>query len=176
MMKFFYQILGINLIIIAFISVGLSLPKDAQAHGAGESVEKAVGEYLVDVGYNTEIFEAGSPVFFDFGLLVNETGENTSFTDIWVRIVQKNKTVFASGIRKPTFGGTTMVYTFPEAGEYELMLRFQEEGNKIVEASFPLTVKSVPGASPNFFPWVLLGVLAGAVAGFLLGFVIKNKV
>ena len=175
-MIFFYITLSNRLVLILFIGIVLLVPKYVLAHATGESLEKTVGEYVVDIGYNPTIIEVGSPIVLDFNLLLSETGENVLFTDIWARIVKQNKTVFASGIHKPTFGGTTMVYTFPEAGEYELMLRFQEEGNKIVEASFPLTVESMPGAGPNPFPWVLLGVLAGAVAGFLLGFGIKNKV
>lgn len=41
----------------------------ALAHGEGPSLEKNVGNYIVDIGYEPEIIEAGSSVIFDFSLL-----------------------------------------------------------------------------------------------------------
>ena len=155
----------------------LIFPGLAFTHGAGQSLEKVLGEYRLDIGYSPPIFEAQDPSIFDFDLLFDETNEQVVFSDIWVRIVKGKKTVFATGIHKPDFGGVTMVYSFPEKGDYELTVRFQNEGEKIVEGSFPLEVQgrtetSEPGIS---FPWLAIGIFFGIIAGFLASFAIRKK-
>jgi hypothetical protein len=162
---------------ILFIGASFLVPGTALAHGTGASLEKIVGEYRLDIGYNPTILEAQDPSIFDFDLLFDETGERAAFTDMWVRIVQGRKTVFASGIHKPDFGNTTMVYSFPEKGDYELTVRFQNEEEKIVEGSFLLEVQGRPEASgPGIsFPWFAVGIFIGIVAGFLTSFAIRKK-
>ena len=131
----------ILLVVVTFLFV-MSPKHTVHAHGTGQSLEKVVGEYLIDVGYDVlGALKPDESVRLDFNVFLNETGEVISFTDIWVRIAEGNKTVFAGGIHKARFGSTGMTFTFPEDGEYELNIRFQNESDSIVETTFELSVE-----------------------------------
>ena len=169
---------GFTLIAISFLGLILLSQSRVFAHATGTSLEKTVGEYRLDIGYNPVVLEAMDSTSFDFNLLLKEKGERVEFSDIWIRVMQGKKTLFASGIHRPGFGNTTMLYTFPQGGEYELMVRFQDQGKKLAEASFPLVVKEagVDSSSPDFFLlWLVTGVLGGAVIGFFAGVISRRK-
>ena len=173
-MKFSYLLFLTLFLVLSFLGTSFLFTNFALAHGGGESLEKVVGEYRIDIGYDPAIIEAARPSFFDFDLLFNETGGRSEFSDIWVRIMKGKQTVFASGVHKPSFGNTTMVYTFSEGGEYSIDVRFQNEGGKIAEASFPLTVQSTPSATGSgsgiSFLWLVIGAAMGVVGGFFMAF------
>lgn len=163
-------------IIFYLLCLSFALPGFASAHNTRVSLEKAVGEYTVDIGYNPLVLEAKDPASFDFSLLLKETGEQAEFSDIWVRVVQDKQTFFATGISKPDFGNATMVYTFPEGGAYELNIRFQNKGEALAEVSFPLTVeKTAASAGSPGFVWLVAGLFGGAMAGFFARAVRKRK-
>ena len=174
-MKFF----SIIFIFSIFSGIQFLSPQLAVAHGTGISLEQVVGDYFIDVGYNPEILEAGDSAIFDFNLFLDETREKVEFTDIWVRIVQNKKTFFASGIHKPEIGSSTLLYAFPRVGAYELSVRFQNKGESVAEASFPLTVGGTEvddADSPNLFLfWIIAGIFGGAIAGFFAGLFKKEK-
>ena len=173
-MKYSYLLSLIVFFVLSFFSASFLFTNPISAHGGGESLEKVVGEYRIDIGYDPAIIEAARPSVFDFDLLFNETGERSEFSDIWVRIMKGKQTVFASGVHKPSFGNTTMMYTFAEGGEYSIDVRFQNEGGKIAEASFPLTVQSPPSATGSgsgiSFLWLVIGAAMGVVGGFFTAF------
>jgi hypothetical protein len=175
-MKSFLTPVSISISILISFCFAVLLSGSLYAHGTGESLEKIVGEYNVDIGYDPVMLEAASPSFFDFDLVTEETGERAEFTDIWVRIVESKQTIFATGVHKPSLDNTTMVYTFPEGGEYEFKVRFQNDGEALAEASFPLTIeKATTGAGLPGFIWLAAGVFVGAIAGFFAGFVRTRK-
>lgn len=146
----------------------------AFAHGGGESFEENVDGYLIDIGYNTDEFQAGQAVLFDFSL---ETSSeyNVEYTDIWVRILKDGKAVFASGIHNSSFGGARMTYTFPEEGKYELSVRYQKGSEKLVSASFPLTVLPADEDSSTAGNSNILSILFG-ILGIGIGFGIATAV
>ena len=110
------------------------------AHGTGVSIEKIVGEYLVDIGYTPEEVEEGTQVRFDFLLFENASGGEEEFTDIWVRIEKEGKLLFAGGIAKPVFGTTGLSYSFLDHGEYEVFVRYQNGKEALVETTVPFSV------------------------------------
>lgn len=174
-MRFLYAFTLSKFLLLIFLFSGFVLLGVAAAHGTGASLEKMVGEYKVDIGYDPPVLEAKDPIYFDFTLL-SETGERAEFSDIWVRVMKGKQTAFATGIHKPSFGNSTMIYMFPEGGEYELKVRFQNEGEALAEASFPLAVeKAATGAGFPGFIWLAAGLFGGAIAGFLVGFAGKRK-
>ncbi len=133
------------LVFILFLTAQVSLlTPSAFAHVSGSSWEQVYGDYKVDVGYDPATFVAGEPLRLDFNVVKEQGGEDVPFADVWVRLSQGNKTVFASGIHKPTLGKTGMTFTFPEAGEYLLSARFEKESGTIVEGVFPFTVQPKP--------------------------------
>jgi hypothetical protein len=176
-MKYSYLLSLIVFFVLSFFSASFLFTNPILAHGGGESLEKVVGEYKIDIGYDPAVLEGGSPAYFDFDLLLNQTGERAEFSDIWVRIMLGKQAVFASGIHKPSFGNTTMVYTFPEGGEYELNVRFQNEGEEIVETLFPITVQSASNAADSgsgiSFLWLAIGAAMGVTGGFFTAFALN---
>lgn len=121
-----------------------SLSTVAFGHATGSSWEQVYGDYKVDVGYDPTTFTVGEPQRLDFNVVKEQGGEDVQFADVWVRISQGNKTVFASGIHKPSLGKTGMTFTFPEAGDYMLSARFEGSSGTVVESSFPVTVQALP--------------------------------
>ena len=55
-------------------------------------------------------------------------------------IKQETALIFSGNIHRPEFGSTGLTITPPQAGEYEIKARFQADGSKLAEASFPLVV------------------------------------
>lgn len=144
-------------LVIAF----LVIPAFAQAHGDGASWEQVFNQYKVDVGYDPARFVVGEPVHYDFNLTTEQGGQDVEFADVWVRIMQGDNTVFASGVHKPSVGPAGMTFTFPRAGEYELNVRFEKAGESIVDAAFPVIVHN-PITEPAPKPLSPLAVVAWA--------------
>lgn len=172
-----------RIIVNGFFAVSaLALPWFyAHAHGTGASFEKEINGYLIDVGYDPVILAAQEQQRFDFGVSKKGSTEAVDFTDIWVRIAPKERgIIFASGIHRPDFGLPGMTFTFPRAGEYELTVRFQKNGNVIAETSFPLTVETGEAGTPaasRMGTIVSLGI--GIILGVGIGLFIarqKNRV
>jgi hypothetical protein len=149
------------------------IPVIVFAHGDGQSFETVVGQYKVDIGYDVVSFRAAETVRFDFDVTTEAGGETVAFSDAWVRIVKENKTVFASGIHKPIIGKTGMTFTFPEGGEYQLSVRFQNNSQSVTEATFQVTVESskalineqAKARTRIMWLWIGWGVAALSLAG-----------
>ena len=70
------------------------------AHDDRQSIEKAVGGYLFDIGYDTVSFQSGESVEFDFTLYKKEedygaavlySNEPSEFTYVWVQIAPRRQ-------------------------------------------------------------------------------------
>ncbi len=170
-------ILAISTIAVA-VSGFLFTTQSVFAHGEGASIEKEVGNYFIDIGYDPEKPETGVPVRLDFELSDKVSGAATVFSSVWVRIEKEKQTAFASGIHRSEFGKTGLLYTFGESGTYTISARFQNNEDTIAETSFSLAVSealSSGGKSSTPDTSVLWGVF-WLLAGAVLGFVIKRKV
>ena len=164
-MKWVRLFLLIFIFILSFI-----VPSAGFAHSSGASFEKEVNGYLIDIGYDPAQFTALSPSSFDFDLIDTKSSERVAFTDVWVRINQGNQALLATGVHKQNLGGATLLHTFAEGGSYELIVRYQNDGEEVVSATFPLEVlPSDEGAdSSSTGPTgILLGVIAILIAGNL---------
>ena len=114
------------------------------AHGLGQSLEKEVNGYIIDVGYDAiDVIETGAPIRFDFNLLTKDRASTGGFTHVWVKISPNDTGLsFAGFLHRPEFLLTGMSYTFQNAGQYELTVRFLDNEDKnLAEATFPLEVK-----------------------------------
>lgn len=117
------------------------LPVFAYAHDGGRSLERQIGNYLIDIGYTTEEIVAGKSVYFDFKLYEKKPApKSTDYTQVWVRIEKNGETVFASGIANMNLGTVGMVYTFADGGEYTISVRYEKRETVLVETEFPLEV------------------------------------
>lgn len=167
-------VLTISLFLGALFSPAIPV----RAHGVGESLEKVVGEYLVDVGYDVLELRAGEPVRFDFTLWASDESEEVPFSDVWLRVSRGNTLVLAGGLHKPRFGKTGITYIFPEEGEYTLFVRFQNGDESLVETSFPLTVEEGNESASNASPVskdLIIGAGIGLVVGSLVTFLLRRR-
>lgn len=172
-MKYF----KLSILFLLFFAFSLQLfTKNAHSHGEGEEIILEKDGYKIDVGYSPEILYVNSPASFDFRISKGE--EKIEFTDVWVRVSQGPKTFFASGIYNQNLGGSTLIYTFPQEGEYVLNVRYQKNGENIVEGEFPITVLVDPAleveeSSPLFSTeFILMGITAlilGTILGIFIG-------
>lgn len=139
----------LNFVIRAAFRCGLfvllfSIFSFASAHVTGNSWEQVNGRYKIDIGYDQNQFVAGQPVRFDFSALEARTGEPADFSSVWVRVVKGSTTVFATGLHRPALGPASMTFTFPDAGDYSLDVRFDHDLETVTEQNFPITVLAAP--------------------------------
>ena len=156
------QILSIILFALLFTFV----TANSYAHGTGADLIKEINGYTIDIGYEPEIIYAGETVSFDF-LLKKDTLKE-EFTDVWVRITQDSKSIFATGIHNQDFGGTTLLYEFEKEDNYTLHARYQKDGESITEAEFPISVLP-PESQTESNSLNPIGFIIGILFAFLLG-------
>lgn len=138
---------------LAFALLTLS----AHAHESGESFESVVDGYAVDIGYTNPTPTTEDVVAFDFQL--ERDGASATFSDVWVKIEDADKTVvFAGGLHNAQFGGTRMSYRFPEAGSYTMAVRYEQGDVALAQVSVPMTVTEAAQASS-----VNCGLVIGAI-------------
>jgi len=164
-----------------------------QAHGFGRSFEATVGKYVIDVDLDAFTLQAGKPVHFEFNLFdvsvfgdiysvpatstattpatstttISAFEDELPFAQVLVVISQKNEIVFGSRIHNPEFGTVGMNYTFPRSGKYDLFVLFQKDGEKLAEATFPLTVRSSM-FSVSLLVVLLIGLAVGSSLSLLV--------
>lgn len=140
-------------------------------HSLGQSLEKQINGYFVDVGYDaTDKIYTGDTIRFDFNLWIEDKSDMADFDHVWVRIAPKEEGIaFAGFLYRPEFLLTGMSYTFQEAGPYELTVRFLDKDDKsLAEALFPLIVEKP--SSFSFSADMITGVVGGSIIGLIIGF------
>lgn len=178
----------VTIFCLIVVSLAILPVHQVQAHGAaGLTVTGTVDGFTGDVDYDYTVIEAGKPGRFAFNLfkgdVVDVVGTGVEYDDVWVRVIQQDeskngKAIFTGPILKPLFGGTGMILTLPEAGEYTMHVRYNKDDTKIVEISYPITVYDLE-VKPKFtftFEFVIglgVGFLAGAL--LLLPFILFRK-
>lgn len=132
------------------------------AHESGESYEAEVNGYAVDVGYSTDSPTDEEVVLFDFQL--QQDGKDVPFTDAWVKIENEQKVVvFAGGMYRAEYGGARLSYRFPEAGTYQVSIRYEDGDRSLAEVSVPLSVAGTDRTSAT----PLIAFVAGAALSAL---------
>jgi len=152
--------------IVVISCIATMLPLFVGAHAIGESLEKSVDGYVVDIGYNVTEFVADTPVVFEFTLL--DTDETlVDYSNVWLRIVKDGTTILATGVYNAEFGGARTTYAFPEPGAYELSARYEDGTNSIAEAVFAIEVMPNPNKNQKGADAVvvLIAVLVGGCIG-----------
>lgn len=175
-MFFYILIMHIPSVIFASLLLIVSFVQPIYSHGVGASFEKEAGEYVIDIGYEPEWFTEGDTSTFSFQLLTNDTKDPVEFDDIWVRIARGTQTVFATGINSNANNASTMLFTFPQEGDYTLHVRFQKEEEEIVETSFPIRVTPSEKSliTQERIGLLFLGMVVGALSVFAFA-LIRNK-
>lgn len=115
----------------------------AEAHALQQSLEKQVGEYLVDIGYDALALEPGKDIIFNFGIILNADKANwefARFTDAHIAFTKKGDTPAPKIVTVDPPLLAYMVQNFPSRGQYELSVQFYDGEKLVVETSFPLQV------------------------------------
>ncbi len=113
------------------------------AHTTGKTIEKNVGKYLIDVGYNPDPVVAGDSTYFDFKIYQREPAPGDApYRNVWVRIFQDKTTLFATGIAHMETGATGMVYTFANPGVYSVSVRYETADETLGEVTFQVPVEA----------------------------------
>ncbi|MHB1086232.1 MAG: hypothetical protein ACYCZ0_00605 [Minisyncoccota bacterium] len=173
----------IRTVFLSFAILFLAFPSGTVlAHGAATSLNKIVGNYMVEFEYG----EAGNPragtfIAYDFDVVDPITLDFFDFKYAFVRFAGKdNKTTYVNGNIAPDSinrNRARIGVGLPEAGQYVVSVRFYDDRDEVItEASFDLTVDS-PYESRDFssvvqqYMWIVtLGV------GLALGLGIRKVV
>lgn len=145
----------------------------AFAHETGLSFEKAVGDYVVDVGFDADTIKEAESVQLDAVLWNKEKTQSIDYTDVFVRIQSsEEETVFASDFFKPQIGSAGAIFAFPKTGDYVMELIFIKDEQSLAKADFQVNVKEVAhldtvNSRGDISSW--WNFLAVGVAGFILG-------
>lgn len=188
------QTLVLLLSTLTLALAGFALPANVSAHGEGmtfsaTSTTEDGAPYIVDVDYADTAIVADTFGRFDFNLFTDaERTKPVPYTDLWVRIEQKNegsrgRTLYAGSVANAQFGGTGFGIILPEGGQYTMSVRYNDAskdklGETVAEAEFPLEV--LRGYDENKFNfgmefWIgIFGGLFVAAIGFL-PFALKTR-
>ncbi|MDB4978467.1 MAG: hypothetical protein JWM56_653 [Candidatus Peribacteria bacterium] len=120
---------------VSFLSV-------AGAHSYGQSLEKAVDNYLIDIGYDAITLQPHQRVVFDFFLLEDKLPyPAVDFHHIDVELKLGSHREHQETVRtSPDTGRTLMGYSFEKPGTYTLLVEYVLQNGKTVDASFPIPV------------------------------------
>ncbi|OGZ44901.1 MAG: hypothetical protein A3C84_00870 [Candidatus Ryanbacteria bacterium RIFCSPHIGHO2_02_FULL_48_12] len=166
-----YKLAVVCLVVSIFFMSGFFLfsTTTVSAHGTGKSIERVMGDYLVDIGYDPDPLRAGENSVFDFVLKSGVDKKEIPFTHVWVRLETGSGIVLAAGLKKAELGKTSLLYNFPVSGEYQLVARFQDGDKTLVEVSVPVAIAPSALEAPQAIPSILLLEWGGI---FLLGAII----
>lgn len=127
-----------KLIFTFFLALILISSPSAYAHlDGGEDV--TLGGYLIDFGFSPEQPKITDKVTLAFNLVDDATKEIIEPTSVWIRISSPKDVIFA-GTFHPEAKHVAFTYIFPEANNYEILVRFKENDKTLVETTFQLTV------------------------------------
>jgi hypothetical protein len=117
-------------------------------------VDKQEGPYLLDLGWEPKAPIAGEPAFFAINIVDYESQNKTNFSSAWVRFSKGDRIAFAGDIGMDE-GSGSFSYEFPEAGAWEMDVKFANYSEKVEIF--------VPGekAKPDNFLWLGGGALVG---------------
>ena len=151
----------------------------AHGHGSGQTLEKIIGDIVIDMDYDSysQEIDAQTATRFNFNIWNKDRTEMLEFTDVWVRIApQEQGIVFAGDMHNPEFGATGFTYTFPKPGFYEVTIRFQKQGESLhEEVMFPLTVAmGETQSSSGGLRTTVVGIGLGIVIGLAIAFFLKK--
>ena len=165
-------------LLVLVLTIALFSSNSARAHVSGQTIEKNLGEYSVDIGYDSPDINpmAGEPVRFDFRLYKGEKKELVEFSKMWFKASLGNVPMIAGRLAKDELIPTGLLFTFPQGGEYDITVRFSDKDKTLAETTFPISVgKAVYETGPaqnSKNKWVVLGgsVLLICLVGYWFGF------
>jgi hypothetical protein len=161
----FKAVLGITGI-FATLLFPLALMSAAAHLDAGS--DDVVNGYLIDFGYSPKSIALGGPVYLNYNLLDNKTGDVVNFTSAWIRISQ-GSTIVYSGTLHPNQGNINMQLILPSSGTFEVLARFFDGDAVLVEKTDILSVASESSkASYSAMAYGAMFIFLGAIILLIL--------
>lgn len=165
--------MGMRSVLIAFMAM-MAFPLIVSAHASGASIERPVGNYFVDIGYDPAIVSEGDRVVFDFTELLDleairmQATTTVDFDYVWVRLRDSDDATFlATGIRRADFGPTSLLMTAPDdTDELRLSVRYQKGEETLAEADFTIPVE--PYREPYWWKSLALAASAGVIVASIV--------
>ncbi len=157
--------------------IGVSMPLFVSAHGDGASFEKQSGAYLVDIGYDPAPPVAGRYTLFDFNILHVADNTEADFSHVWVRVLDGENVLLATGVHRQQFGATTMLFAFPQSGVYTLEASFRNDAGEVASASFEVPVSPPEGGPLTEEAWFLPAIfMTGVISATVILYVTRRRV
>ena len=158
------------------VLIALVFPFAASAHLEGEALYD--NSYRVEVGhYPADIIYEKETVNFSIQL-ETEKGESIQNSNAWIRIAKGNDILFASADLSAADGKVDFDFVFPDAGEYEIMIRVTDkENDEDATVLWPITVEVNPALlvegqegniRRNRFNLAVLTFILGGITGVLM--------
>jgi hypothetical protein len=153
-----------------FIAMCSLIPISAEAHGTGTHLKAQSGPYVIDVEYEGDQIVQYGLTRFNMALL--EGGTTTEIEvphdALWARIEHDNDILYAGWLYKPEGLQGGFSYTFQEAGDYQMSVRFRNASGTIAEGNIPFSVKG-SGISESHIAVFLFGLVFGGMSILFLG-------
>ncbi|MEZ4200784.1 MAG: hypothetical protein R3B69_04390, partial [Candidatus Paceibacterota bacterium] len=130
----FFRLISLSSVVVFAVMAGTI---NSYAHTTGATIEQRINGYLIDIGYSAERIAVNTTARFDFLLFDEGSGQETEFSDVWLRLERGEQLVFAGGLSDPYFGNAGMSIRFTEPGDYTAFVRYQRDSESLVETEFP---------------------------------------
>lgn len=137
----------------------------ASAHGDAPSLEAEVGEYFIDIGYGD--LAPGRETEFDIDLLlIGPPVEYADFASVDVRVTKDGTEIVAGSVENDDVHIPTFAVTFPDAGGYDIDVRFLDEQEQLIVARTfhlevpPASVAALRGGLETLHYVIAAGLLA----------------
>jgi hypothetical protein len=174
MLSYFLKVGFLRLLITLLALAVFFLGGTTFAHGVLQSLSKTTDKYLIEVFYDPLDLSINGSTILNFYLRDNNADkQNVAVTDVWLKISQGPIVVFSGPVAQREFGPPSVTYAFPKAGQYEILTRFQNDGETLAEASFPLTVEEFEEKKSDLPIKIIIGA-SGLVVGTIAGFFIPK--
>jgi hypothetical protein len=135
------------LFILILLAFSVIPAKDAHSHlDAGYHSPK--NGYIIEVGYSPDELSAGENIILNFNLLNESTEESMHFDNLFLRISDSKRNVFA-GYLNPSNDNVNFVFTFPSEGTYEINARFYDGSRVLVEDAQNVKVHAMAMGGPH---------------------------
>jgi len=132
-------------IVLAFtyLLMAISLPYIALADAEAQVLEVKVNNAVIKVSYDQDKAGLGEPVPFTFELLQEDESAEMLFDSLWVNIKPKdnqNRDLLVAEVKKQESGVATVMYDFPQTGEYTFAIRYNRNDIVLAEHTFDFAI------------------------------------
>jgi hypothetical protein len=125
----------------------LFLAPVASAHVSGNSIEKQVGPYLIDIGYDAFVLTIDQPTVFN-ALLIENAGtfhwDYAPYTNVTFTFLSPSgeRAIYERAVQPPASG--YIEHAFTETGQHTLAVRYANGNQELAATEFALGVSLPP--------------------------------